>query len=156
MVNTDESGEIWLSLPEGIYDVVLHARGYLTVALRGIAILAGGTSLMIRALVAGDGMPSVAPAAGAIAGRVLDENGEGEPNAMLQATSAVSTHITQTDPLGNYFFHALPPQEYTLTLRTHKGLTAKQRTVESRYFTLVRADFSILPPRVTLESLLPL
>ena len=154
MLDVDEHGEVSLSLPEGVYDLVLHASGYVTVALRGIAVAAHANTTIIRALIIGASNPTIAPPASAIVGRVTNARGEGEAHATVQATSLLSTHMTHTDADGYYFFHGVVPATYTVTMHASDGGVVHERAVLLHPFVLTRADFSSEQPALRLESLL--
>lgn len=154
LADADERGECKLTLPNGVYDLILHGSGYITIALRGIAVMAGATSAVVRALILGANIPVVSEPASAIAGRIIDDRGQGEANVSIQASSQGSTYMTQTDGQGHYFFHGVIPGSYTIAMRKKDGETIHDRAIVSRPFMLARVDFNAELRRATLESLL--
>src|ERR1700684_2859316 len=64
-VDVDNRGEFRADFPQGVFDLVISARGELSLTLRGVGILAGHTQRMTRAFIPGeddgnDGVPASA------------------------------------------------------------------------------------------------
>jgi hypothetical protein len=129
-LTTDASGTCRIEMAEGPYDLVVSARGYLSLLLRGIGVLGGYEHLFTRALVPGDdrAVHDVAPAT-AIGGYAVDRNGHGVNNVIVQAIAGDVTKMTRTDKRGAYLLHSVEPETYEIVFRApdrvfHRGETA--------------------------------
>jgi hypothetical protein len=70
--DADRVGRFTTTLREGAYDLVISARGYLSLLVRGVGVLGGHKQLMTRALVPGEGEKPECEPATALGGYVTD------------------------------------------------------------------------------------
>jgi hypothetical protein len=114
----DASGSCRLDVTEGPYDLVVSARGYLSLLLRGIGVLGGYEQQLVRALVPGDdrGVAEIPPAT-AIGGYVADRVGNPVANIVVQAIAGEQTLMTRTDKRGAYVLHSVRPDTYEMIFR---------------------------------------
>lgn len=147
-VDVDGRGEFRATFPQGVYELIISARGELSLTLRGIGILAGHTQYMMRAFVPGeddgyDGVPS-----SALGGYLTDRLGQPVVDAAITATlvterpsyalggAGSQTYTARSDKFGAYVIHAIKPGTYDVVIRTTARLLSNERiTVASeRHF----------------------
>jgi hypothetical protein len=118
-LDTDARGQFRSDFPEGVYDILISARGELSLMLRGIGVLGGHEQHITRALVPGDSADNVA-AASAIGGFVSDRLEHPVQGLAVTARNELSSQVYtgHTDRFGAYVLHGVPPGEYDLTFRT--------------------------------------
>ena len=144
--DTDQRGGFEGQFPQGVYDLVISARGYLSLTVRGIGILAGHEQHVIRGLIPGEGKTLEGEPATAIAGYVVDRVGLAVENVAIHANEENGSYAytTRTDRSGAYILHGVVPGMYDLSVR------AGDRTVERRPVPiahvkeLVRLDLRLL------------
>jgi hypothetical protein len=67
LLDSDPGGNFSAALPPGVYDLMISARGYLSLIVRGVGILPGHALHVVRALVPGEGTDLEAvPATGVV------------------------------------------------------------------------------------------
>jgi hypothetical protein len=127
-LETDARGQFRSDFPEGVYDILISARGELSLMLRGIGVLANHEQYITRALVPGDAADNVA-AASAIGGFVHDRLDHAVAGLAVTARNALEGHAftAHTDRFGAYVLHGVPPGDYDLTFRTSTETLHKER-----------------------------
>jgi len=115
--DADRSGRFTTTLPQGVYDLVISARGYLSLLARGVGVLAGHHQLVTRALVPGEGDDSESVQTTAVGGYVSDRFGRPVANVTihLNAERGEIAYTTRTGRDGAYLLHGVAPQMYDLT-----------------------------------------
>jgi hypothetical protein len=144
--DADQQGAFAAELPEGVYDLVISARGYLSLMVRGIGILARHHQTIVRGLIPGEGKGLEDAPATAVAGYVVDRVGRPVPNLAIHVNEERGHHAftTRTDRAGVYILHGVVPGMYDLIVR------AGERTVDQRPLPiagvkdLVRQDLRIV------------
>jgi hypothetical protein len=138
-VDVDSHGEFQATFPQGVYELIISARGELSLTLRGIGILAGHTQYLLRAFVPGeddgyDGVPS-----SALGGFLTDRLGQPVVDAAITAAlvterpsyqigaPSAQTYTTKSDKFGAYVIHAIKPGTYDVSVRTTKRLLSNER-----------------------------
>lgn len=144
--DTDQGGAFEGEFPQGVYDLVISARGYLSLTIRGIGILAGHHQSLTRGLVPGDGQTLEGEPATAIAGYVVDRVGLAVRNIAIHANEEKggSAYTTRTDSSGAYILHGVRPGMYDLSVRVGER-TVEQRPVPIAHVKeLVRLDLRLV------------
>jgi len=144
--DADRLGTFAAELPEGVYDLVISARGYLSLMVRGIGILARHHQMLTRGLIPGEGKGLEDEPATAVAGYVVDRVGRPVANLAIHVNEERGRHAytTRTDRSGVYILHGVVPGMYDLSVR------AGERTVDQRPLPiahvkeLVRLDLRIV------------
>ncbi|MDB5041293.1 MAG: Carboxypeptidase regulatory-like domain [Candidatus Eremiobacteraeota bacterium] len=146
VLNADEQGSFTSELPEGVYDLVISARGYLSLFVRGVGVLAGYRQSLVRGLIPGEGQPLDGEPSTAIAGFVRDRIGLAVPNATihLNAENGGAAYTTSTDKEGAYVVHGVIPGSYDLAVRSGDRTLAHQHIPIAHVKTLVRTDLRII------------
>ncbi len=138
-VDVDSRGEFQATFPQGVYELIISARGELSLTLRGIGILAGHTQYLMRAFVPGeddgyDGVPS-----SALGGFLIDRLGQPVVGAAITAALVTERpsyavgappaqkYTAQSDKFGAYVIHAIKPGTYDVTIRTATRLLSNER-----------------------------
>jgi hypothetical protein len=118
-LETDSRGRFTSDFPEGVYDILISARGELSLMLRGIGVLANHEQHLTRALIPGDPTQSIA-AASAIGGFITDRLDHPVERIAITAKNLRDGQVLtgHTDRYGAYVLHGVPPGEYDLTVRT--------------------------------------
>jgi len=120
IIEADKQGQFRLDLPEGVYDLVISARGYLSLFVRGLGILAGHEQQIMRALIPGVGQAPADEPATAIGGYVVDRLGRAVANITVNAHGERATYTTRTDRQGAYVLHGVIPEMYDITFKAHE------------------------------------
>jgi hypothetical protein len=140
-VDVDSHGEFRADFPQGVFDLVISARGELSLTLRGIGVLAGHTQRILRAFVPGeddghDGVP-----ASAIGGYLTDRLGHPVVEAAITATllpppgtplyggPGAQTYASQSDKVGAFVIHAMRPGTYDVVVRTKQLTLSNERVI---------------------------
>jgi hypothetical protein len=138
-VDVDSRGEFRADFPQGVYELIISARGELSLTLRGVGILAGHTQYMTRAFVPGeddgyDGLPS-----SAIGGYLTDRLGHPVVDAAVTATlvnqganlqlgaPGLRTYAARSDKFGAYVIHAIKPGAYDVVVRSASRTLSNER-----------------------------
>ena len=118
-LETDSRGRFTSDFPEGVYDILISARGELSLMLRGIGVLANHEQHLTRALIPGDPTQSIA-AASAIGGFITDRLDHPVERVAVTVRNAMGGQVitAHTDRYGAYVLHGVPPGEYDLSVRT--------------------------------------
>lgn len=116
--DADRFGRFTTRMPQGSYDLVISARGYLSLLVRGIGILAGHRHVVTRALIPGEGSDPDADPATALGGYITNRLGRGVGNVTVQLSTenGNAAYTTRTDRDGAYLLHGIIPQMYDLTI----------------------------------------
>ena len=156
-VDVDQRGEFRADFPQGTFELVISARGELSLTLRGVGILAGHTQHMLRAFVPGeddgyDGVP-----ASAIGGYLTDRLGHVVVDAAVTASlipdkavplyGAAQTHHTYTaksDKFGAFIIHAIKPGLYDVVVRTAQRVVSNERVIVPDHRVFVRHDLRLM------------
>jgi hypothetical protein len=145
-VDADQRGEFRADMPEGVYELIISARGELALILRGIGILAGHTQYITRAFAPGDEEPNDGEPSSAIGGYLTDRLGQPFPRAAVTATAGKGAHryATQSDQFGAYIFHNVKPDEYDVVVRSATGTLSNERIMISGQREFYRHDLRLM------------
>lgn len=141
--HADLHGRVAVDLPEGAYDVLIAAQGYMSSLFRGIGVLEGARVELSRALVPGEGHAEEEPA-GAIGGFVLDRLNRPVMNIIVQASSDHNNYTVRSDKQGVYVLHNVIPNTYEVIWRAGDRALLKQNVVVESARQLVRVDAQLL------------
>ena len=143
--DADRSGRFTTTMPQGVYDLVISARGSLSLLVRGVGVLGGHHQLVTRALVPGGEDPEAEPAT-ALGGYITDRFGRPVPNLTihLNAERGNFAYTTRTDRDGAYLINYVLPQMYDLLVcATERRLLRESVPVgDTRDF--IRLDWRLL------------
>lgn len=138
---TSAAGEFAFKLPEGVYDLAISARGYLSLLIRGLGVLSGHRVEIVRALVPGDaGAEPPGEVSTAIAGYVIDRLGSALQNVVVELRSDAHKQNTRTEKNGAYVFHTVPLGEYDIFFRAGDRALEKVPIAIPSTKTLMRID----------------
>ncbi|MGD0051425.1 MAG: carboxypeptidase-like regulatory domain-containing protein [Vulcanimicrobiaceae bacterium] len=142
----DENGSFVTELPEGVYDLVISARGYLSLSVRGVGVLAGYRQDLLRGLVPGAGQPLEGEPSTAIAGYVRDRVGQTVGNVAIHvnANDGSTAYTTRTDKIGAFVLNGVRPGMYDLVARTGERTLALAHVPIAHVKDLVRVDLTLL------------
>jgi hypothetical protein len=155
-VDVDARGEFRADFPEGVFDLVISARGELSLTLRGIGVLAGHTQRIMRAFIPGeddghDGVP-----ASAIGGYITDRLGHPlvdaavsailvpPPGTPLYGTSGAQTYASQSDKVGAFVIHAIKPGTYDVVVRNKQNTLSNERVIVKADRAFHRHDLRLM------------
>ena len=141
-LETDSRGRFTSDFPEGVYDILISARGELSLMLRGIGVLANHEQHITRALVPGDATQNIA-AASAIGGFIIDRLDHPVEHVAITAKNTLGGAVltTHTDRFGAYVLHCVPPGEYQISIRTAMHALHDERMTITTAKQLHRRDF---------------
>ena len=146
--DADDAGRFETVLPQGVYDLVVSARGYLSLTVRGVGMLVGHEHAITRGLVPGEaGRGAEAEPATAIAGYVVDRIGLAVPGVAIHvnpATRGGSAYTTRTDRLGAYVLNGVAPGMYDLAVRADDRTVAFAHVPIAHVKSLVRVDLRVV------------
>jgi len=146
-LETDSRGRFSAEFFEGVYDILISARGELSLMLRGVGVLANHEQHLTRALVPGDATQSIA-AASAIGGFITDRlDGPVERVAVTAKDNLGGPVLTaHTDRYGAYVVHGVPPGDYELSVRTATHTLHRERLMINAAKQFYRRDwkFSVI------------
>jgi hypothetical protein len=143
-VDVDTRGEFRADFPQGVFDLVISARGELSLTLRGIGILAGHTQRIMRAFIPGEDEGADGVPASAIGGYLTDRLGHPVVDAAVTAMlvpppgtplygNTHQTYAAQSDKFGAFVLHAIKPGTYDVVVRTRQLTLSNERvTVPDR------------------------
>lgn len=142
----DERGGFAATLPEAVYDLVISARGYLSLTVRGIGVLAGHDQDVTRGLVPGEGRTLESEPATAIAGYVRDRIGHPIGNVVVHvnAEDGGTAYTTRTDRRGAYILNGVVAGTYDLAVRSGERTLALEHLPIAHVKDLVRRDVSVV------------
>jgi hypothetical protein len=155
-VDVDTRGEFRADFPQGVFDLVISARGELSLTLRGIGVLAGHTQRIMRAFIPGeeeahDGVP-----ASAIGGYITDRLGHPlvdaavsailvpPPGTPLYGNSGSQTYAAQSDKVGAFVIHAIKPGTYDVVVRNKQNTLSNERVIVKANRTFHRHDLKLM------------
>jgi carboxypeptidase family protein len=146
VINADERGSFTAELPEGVYDLVISARNYLSLFVRGVGVLAGYRQSLVRGLIPGEGQPLDGEPSTAIAGFVRDRIGLAVPNATIHVNgeNGGPAYTTRTDSAGAYVVHGVIPGSYDLAVRSGDRTLAHAHVPIAHVKSLIRHDLRII------------
>lgn len=152
--DADQQGTFEALLPEGVYDLVISARGYLSLTVRGVGVLAGYTQAVIHGLVPGSGVALDGEPATAVAGYVVDRVGLPVPGAAIHVNPtgaayttrepAGSAYTTRTDRQGVYVVNGVVPGMYDLAVRADERTVAFAHLPIAHVKNLLRVDLRVV------------
>lgn len=142
MHEADPHGFFRATLPEGVYDMLISARGELSLVLRGIGVLGGYEQQLTRALTPGETTMQDDDAASAVGGFITDRLGAPLANVMVRVSDAAGTQVytTRTDRSGAFLVHSVITGAYTLALRNGDRTLLSQTADLRRAKTFIRMD----------------
>ncbi len=154
VLDADQQGTFEALLPEGVYDIVVSARGYLSLTVRGVGVLARYAQVITHGLVPGSGVALEAAPATAIAGYVVDRVGLPVPGAAIHVNPAVaayttrepagSAYTTRTDRQGVYVVNGVVPGMYDLAVRADERTVAFAHLPIAHVKDLLRVDLRVV------------
>ena len=146
VLTADAQGRLRAELPEGVYDLVISARGYLSLTVRGVGVLAGHQQDLTRALVPGEGGGMETEQATAIAGVVRDRIGQAVADVQIHVneTGGSTAYTTHTDRTGAFLVHGVPPGMYDLIARSGERRLALEHVPIFNVRDLVRVDLRLV------------
>ncbi len=156
-VDVDQRGEFRADFPEGVFELVISARGEIGLTMRGVGILGGHTQHMTRAFIPGEDDGYDGNPASAIGGYLTDRLGHPVVDAAVTAMlvppkgtaiydiqGVARTYATQSDSFGAYIFHAMKPGTYDIIVRTAQRTLSNERVVIPDHRTFVRHDLRLM------------
>jgi hypothetical protein len=132
-LDTDEHGNFRTKMPQGVYDLVISANGYLSLLVRGIGILANHQQILTRGLIPGEGEHAESEPATAIGGFITDRNGQNGRFA----------YTTRTDRSGAYILHGVIPEHYDLIVRAMDRTLAREQVPIAHVNDFIRLDIRL-------------
>jgi hypothetical protein len=155
-VDVDSRGEFRANFPQGVYELIISARGELSLTLRGVGILAGHTQHLMRAFVPGeddgyDGVP-----ASAIGGYLTDRLGHPVVDAAITATllaertsfalgaPSAHTYTARSDKFGAFLIHSVKPGTYDVVVRSTSRTLSNERITVKGERTFHRHDLRLV------------
>ena len=156
-VDVDSHGEFRADFPQGVFDLVISARGELSLTLRGVGVLAGHTQHIMRAFIPGeeeDGHDG--SLASAIGGYLTDRLGQPVVDAAVTATlvrppgtplfggPSLQTYAAQTDKFGAFIIHAIKPGTYDVVVRTKQNTLSNERVIVPEQRVFHRHDLRLM------------
>jgi hypothetical protein len=144
--DADRSGRFTTTMPQGVYDLVISARGYLSLLVRGVGVLAGHRQLVTRALIPGEGEDCEREPAAALGGYITDRLGRPVANVAihLSGTDGEAAYTTRSDREGAYLVNGVLPQNYDVTLCAMERRLARELVAVSNPRDFVRLDLRLL------------
>jgi hypothetical protein len=151
-VDVDSRGAFRADFPQGVFDLVISARGELSLTLRGIGILAGHTQHLLRAFVPGDDDGDDGVPASAIGGYLTDRLGHPVIDVAVTATEVrppgvplyggpgLQTYAAQSDKAGAFVIHAMRPGTYDVVVRTAQRTLSNERITIPTQRVFMRHD----------------
>jgi hypothetical protein len=155
-VDVDSHGEFRADFPQGVFDLVISARGELSLTLRGIGVLAGHTQRILRAFVPGEDDTSDGVPASAIGGYLTDRLGHPVVDAAVTATllpppgtplyggPGAQTYAAQSDKVGAFVIHAIKPGTYDVVVRTKQLTLSNERVTVGEQRKFQRHDLRLM------------
>jgi len=150
-ISTNDDGRAALELPEGAYDLVISAKGYLSMLIRGVGVLAGHKTEVMRGLIVGEGRGENEVPSTAVGGYVRDRLGHPLPNLLVQAVAqtksivdSAKTYAARTDNHGAYVIHGIGDGQYEIVLRAAERLLQREPLNVADVKHFVRHDISLI------------
>jgi hypothetical protein len=145
--DADRFGRFTTTTPQGVYDLVISARGYLSLLVRGMGVLAGHRQLVTRALIPGEGEDCERePAAAALGGYITDRFGRPVANVTIHVSGADgdAAYTTRSDREGAYLVNCVLPQNYEVTLCAMERRLAHELVGVGNPRDFVRLDLRLM------------
>jgi len=153
-VDVDNRGEFRAEFPQGVFDLVISARGELSLTLRGIGVLAGHTQHMTRAFIPGDDK-GLGGSASAIGGYLTDRLGHPVVDAAVTAAlvpehpgelgaPSTQTYTARSDRVGAFIIHAVKPGTYDVVVRTTSRTLSNERITVAQQRIFHRHDLKLV------------
>lgn len=144
--DADRFGRFTTRLPQGVYDLVISARGYLSLIIRGVGVLSGHQQIVTRALVPGQGEGSECEPATALGGYITDRLGRPVSNVTIHLCAEGSdlTYTTRTDSHGAYLLNGIVPEMYDLTVCAMERRLARELVPVANTKDFVRLDLRLV------------
>jgi hypothetical protein len=150
-ITTNEKGRATLDLPEGAYDLVVSARSYLSMLIRGVGVLAGHRTEIMRGLIPGEGHGENEVPSTAVGGYVRDRLGHPMPGVLVQAlfqtrsySDSTKTYAARTDNHGAYVIHGVGNGDYEIVLRAAERTMAKEQLNVPDVKHFIRKDITLM------------
>jgi carboxypeptidase family protein len=146
VLRADDRGAFLAQLPQGVYDLVISARGYLSLFVRGIGVLGGYHQTIVRGLVPGEGRAPEGEPSTAIAGYVRDRIGRTVSDVAIHVNGEhnAAAYTTSTDRSGAYVLHGVVPGMYDLVARSGDRTLTHQDVAIAHVKDLVRRDLRLV------------
>jgi hypothetical protein len=155
-VDVDSRGEFRADFPQGVYELIISARGELSLTLRGVGILAGHTQHITRAFVPGEDDGNDGQPASAIGGYLTDRLGHPVVDAAITATllpqranvalgaPSGHTYTARSDKFGAFLIHALKPGSYDVVVRSGSRTLSNERVTVPSERVFHRHDLRLI------------
>jgi hypothetical protein len=145
-MDADLRGNFTAELPQGVYDLVISARGYLSLLVRGVGVLAGYRQQLVRGLIPGEGQDPEGEPATAVGGYVTDRINRPVANVTVQLNSedGKNAYTTRTDRGGAFVIHGVVPQMYDLMVRAGERTVLRDHVPVAHVKNFVRIDPRLL------------
>jgi hypothetical protein len=146
VLRADEGGSFTAQLPQGVYDLVISARGYLSLLVRGVGVLGGYHQAIVRGLIPGEGQPLDGEPSTSIAGYVRDRIGGFVPGVSVHVNGERNgaAYTTSTDQSGAYVIHGVVPGMYDLVARAGDRTLLQEHVAIAHVKELIRRDLRIV------------
>ena len=146
VLGADARGTFVAELPQGVYDLVISARGYLSLFVRGIGMLGGYHQTLVRGLVPGEGRTPEGEPSTAIAGYVHDRVGRTVSDVAIHVNGGqrAAAYTTSTDRSGAYVLHGVVPGMYDLIVRSGERTLVHEHVAIAHVKDLVRRDLRLI------------
>ena len=143
-VDADARGEFSAEFPQGVYEMLISARGELALIIRGVGVLAGHTQHVTRALIPGESVTDD-HATSAIGGYIIDRLGHPVAHAAITAGVAGGrVYTAKSDRTGAYVVHAVEPGTYDVVVRSTSRVLSNEPVVVEAERRFKRHDLRIL------------
>jgi hypothetical protein len=145
LLDSDPGGNFSAALPPGVYDLMISARGYLSLIVRGVGILPGHALHVVRALVPGEGTDLEAVPATAVGGFITDRLGRGVSNVTVHLTAedGSNAYTTRSERDGAYIVHGVVPDMYDLAVRAMERTLVRDYVPIAHVKHFVRFDLQL-------------
>jgi hypothetical protein len=143
---SDDEGAFDALLPEGVYDLVISAHGYLSLFIRGVGVLAGYHQVIVRGLIPGEGQTLEGEPSTAIAGYVRDRIGAAVPGVAIHVNAGNdgAAYTTRTDGAGAFIVHGVRPGMYDVVVRAGERTLDRSHVPIAHVKSLIRHDVRLL------------
>jgi hypothetical protein len=144
--DADRLGRFTTKLPQGVYDLVISARGYLSLLVRGVGVLGGHDQVVTRALVPGEGNSAESEPATAIGGYITDRFGHAVANLTIRVNAEKGdiAYTTRTNAAGAYLLHGIIPETYDFTVCVMERRIARQIVPIAHVKDFIRLDLRLM------------
>ncbi|GAC1414255.1 MAG: hypothetical protein NVSMB64_24460 [Candidatus Velthaea sp.] len=144
-LDADKRGNFTTELPQGVYDLVISARGYLSLTVRGVGVLGGYEQVLTRGLVPGEGQDPEGVPSTAIGGFITDriERPVGNVTVSAIGDDGSASYTTRTDRSGAYILHGVVPGMYDLSVRSRERTLAHEPVPIAHVKDFIRLDLRL-------------